>query len=233
MASRIMDCPISLKGLDGPADCGDQVICVHMIELEPRSRRVILMGIHDRVLEATGGSNDRNSPVLKAEHLGQAAGLVEGRHEEHVASCEDLVGENRIKAEPQLKSAWASGLEFLLVGREYHREPAAHISEYRREASNDIRKSTRLWQECSSEAADSMVRVLFFTRGKKKQPLSVCSSPILYLESPSPLLPPDQVYPEGYDEEGGTEKHSVVEPSRGKIRDEVVDNAREQQAGPK
>jgi len=55
----------------------------------------------------------------------------------------------------------------------------------------------------------------------------------LYLYFPSPLLPPEQAYPEGYDEKGGTEKHSVVEPSRGKIRYEVVDNAREQQARPK
>jgi len=32
----------------------------------------------------------------------------------------------------------------------------------------------------------------------------------LYLYFPSPLLPPEQAYPEGYDEKGGTEKHSVV-----------------------
>jgi len=49
---------------------------------------------------------------------------------------------------------------------------------------------------------------------------------------PSPLLPSDQAYPEGYDEEGNTEKHHIVKPPRREIRDEVVDNAGEQQAGP-
>jgi len=56
---------------------------------------------------------------------------------------------------------------------------------------------------------------------------------LLDLYFPPPLLTSEQAYPEGYDEKGNTEKYCIIKPSRREIRDEVVDNAREQQAGPK
>jgi len=97
------------KGFSRPADRDNQFIFMKTIELESCARRVSLIGIDDRILEAPGGSHDRNSPVPKAEHLGQATGLVKRWHEEHITSCKDLVGEDWIKPSfsPNRLGCWA------------------------------------------------------------------------------------------------------------------------------
>ena len=70
---------------------------IEIREKEPVARSCFFMiGMH-RILEPSGGADDRNRAVAKGDELPDTAGFVHRRHEEHLASGVNPLGQCIVK----------------------------------------------------------------------------------------------------------------------------------------
>ena len=87
---------------------------VQLVGAVARKREAIALahgGVVDGVTEAAGLADDGRRAVTAGDHLGQAAGLALGGHDERVRACIDLLRQSRLKADVGAYAARVTGAQ--------------------------------------------------------------------------------------------------------------------------